>query len=309
MFDPGVAEIGGGGVLASVGIPEFNLSVLSAGGEEGRGAGGVGGGVGFVWLSAKSLGPPCYGIGAVVVAGQEVELVAVGALEKGDRAGGRGGGELSAVGRPREVDHVIVEDSGPVLGEVHVLEKCQVSGAKYQEIRSGEAVSDILDNGPWHLVLPAASAAGEAGFEGGVEGGAVEVFADENQGVGSGRIGPFAVKLRVEEHVHALEDEAFVGAFYAEHAFHAVDVGAFGLEELADPFVEAFAVEVAGFADADGGDGVFVRMGVREIFLPDGFHGVASDVNVEWVFATTFKYQVMAVVGNREWVVAVAVFE
>ena len=71
----------------------------------------------------------------------------------------------------------------------------------------------------------------EAGFERFGEGGAVEVFADEDEGVGAGFAGlPLAVELGIEEHVHALEDEALVGSFHREHTFHAVDVAALNPE-------------------------------------------------------------------------------
>ena len=62
------------------------------------------------------------------------------------------------------------------------------------------------------------------------ERGAVEVFADEDEGVGARVLVPFAVELGVEEHVHALEDEALVRAFHGQHAFHPVNVATLGAE-------------------------------------------------------------------------------
>jgi len=48
-----------------------------------------------------------------------VAVFAGGAVEKVDGTGGGGGGEESAVGRPRDVYHVVVNRGGPELGEVH----------------------------------------------------------------------------------------------------------------------------------------------------------------------------------------------
>ena len=122
---------------------------------------------------------------------------------------------------------------------------------------------------------------------------AIEVFADEDERVTTGLAGfPFAIELGVEEHVHALEDEALVGAFHGEHALHAVDVAAFYAEEFADPLVEFFAVEVAGVADADGSNGFVVRVGRVEILLPCGARGFAHDVDMERVLAAGFEDEV-----------------
>ena len=43
--------------------------------------------------------------------------------------------------------------------------------------------------------------------------------------------------------------------------------------------------------------------------MPDRLYCVAGDVNMEWIFATTFENQEMAVMRNLQLVVAVAVFE
>ena len=40
--------------------------------------------------------------------------------EQRNRAGGGSGRERLPIGRPAEVDHVVVERRGPVLGELHV---------------------------------------------------------------------------------------------------------------------------------------------------------------------------------------------
>ena len=133
----------------------------------------------------------------------------------------------------------------------------------------------------------------EAGLEGFGQRGAVEVFADEDEGVGAGLGGlPLAVELGVEEHMHALEDEALVATLHGEHAFHAVDVAALYAEEFADPVVEFFAVEVAGGADADAGDGVVVRVRGVIILLPAGLRGFAHHLDVERVFAAGFEDEV-----------------
>ena len=81
---------------------------------------------------------------------------------------------------------------------------------------------------------------GQAGFEAFVEGGAVEVLADEDERIAAGGVAPFAIKLGVEEHVHALEDEALGAAFDREDSLAAVDVVALGLEQAGDPVVELF---------------------------------------------------------------------
>lgn len=94
-------------MLGGDGVPEFDLRVLSAGGEE------------------RLRRVPGEAIGAVIVAG-EIGAGAVGGGEERDRAGGRGGGEGVGSGAggtgysgPAEVDHIIVELRGPVLGELH----------------------------------------------------------------------------------------------------------------------------------------------------------------------------------------------
>ena len=92
--------------------------------------------------------------------------------------------------------------------------------------------------------------------------------------------------------MHALEDEALVATLHGEHAFHAVDVAALYAEEFADPIVEFFAVEVAGGADADAGDGVVVRVRGVIILLPAGLRGFTHHLDVERVFAAGFEDQI-----------------
>ena len=70
-------------------------------------------------------GGPGEAVGAVGVAGEVVEFLAVGGGEQGDGAGGAGGGEekiltgWKARATPGEVDGVVVELGGPVFGELH----------------------------------------------------------------------------------------------------------------------------------------------------------------------------------------------
>ena len=122
---------------------------------------------------------------------------------------------------------------------------------------------------------------GEAGLEALGQCRAVEVFADEDEGVLARGRAPRGVKLGVEEHMHALENEAVGGALDREHAFAAVDVAALHFEEFADPGVELFAVEVAGGGDADAAHLVVVTVGVGVVLLPAGLGGVAHDVDVQ----------------------------
>jgi hypothetical protein len=101
MLHPGPAEVGGGEVLAGGGVPEFHRPVLAAGGQQ------------------ALRGMPGEGIGAVVMAGQVGGDGPVRGGVHGDRAGGRGGGEEGAVGRPAEIDHVVVECHRPVFADLH----------------------------------------------------------------------------------------------------------------------------------------------------------------------------------------------
>ena len=59
------------------------------------------------------------GIGAVRMTRQLVQLRAARAIEQGDRPGGGRRGEQAAVGRPGEVDHIVVKLRGPGFREVH----------------------------------------------------------------------------------------------------------------------------------------------------------------------------------------------
>ena len=120
MFDPSGAERGGGGVLTGGCVPEFDGAVLAAGRENGGGG-----------------GLPGEAVGAVGVTGEFVATGAVGGGEKGNGAGGAGGGEQVAVGCPREVDGVVVEGSGPVLGELHRREA--EGGAEWRARRESRA--------------------------------------------------------------------------------------------------------------------------------------------------------------------------
>src|SRR5690606_27364024 len=97
---------------------------------------------------------------------------------------------------------------------------------------------------------------------------AVEVLTDENEQVVALAAVPRAVELRVEEHVHALEDEALLRALHAEHALRSVEVIALGSEELADPGIQLLRVQVAGALDTDRRHFLVVRVLVREIVLP-----------------------------------------
>src|SRR4051812_9095264 len=82
--------------------------------------------------------------------------------------------------------------------------------------------------------------------------GAVQIFSDEHERVRARFTGrPVAIELRVEKHVHALENESFVRALHAKHTFHPVKIAALHAEQLADPVVEPFAVEFARCADTD----------------------------------------------------------
>jgi len=150
---------------------------------------------------------------------------------------------------------------------------------------------------------------GQAGFEAGGEGGAVEVFADEDEGVGSRGVAPFLVKLGIEKHVDALEDEALGAAFDREDSLAAVDVVALSFEEVADPVVELLGVEVARSGDTDGRHFFVVGMGVLVVLLPDGFHVGAIDGNMERMIAAAFENEVGAGGGDLEFEAAITVVE
>ena len=94
-----------------------------------------------------------------------------------------------------------------------------------------------------------------------------------------------------------------------EHAFHAVDVAAFHAEEFADPVVEFFAVEIAGGADADGGDGVVVLVRGVEIPLPARLRGFAHEVDVQRIVAAGFEDEIETGRGELELVATVALGE
>ena len=134
MFDPGAAECGGGGVLAGGGIPEFHRAVLSAGGEQwGRGGNGrrCSGSGGLTWRH------PSQGVRAANVAGKGVMLRPGVAGEERDGSGGGGGSEQRAVGRPGEINRIVVERRGPVLGEVHGAERLSAKTRSCEEWSEG----------------------------------------------------------------------------------------------------------------------------------------------------------------------------
>ncbi|OQB82417.1 MAG: hypothetical protein BWX86_02920 [Verrucomicrobia bacterium ADurb.Bin122] len=101
VLDPGLAERRRGDVLPGRGVPKLHLSILTAAGEQ------------------RAVGRIGEDVGAVVVAGQLMEALARLRREKRDGAGRGGRGERLPVGRPDEVDGVVVELRGPVFGQLH----------------------------------------------------------------------------------------------------------------------------------------------------------------------------------------------
>lgn len=74
-----------------------------------------------------------------------MEFFSVGGGEEGDGAGSGGGGELRAIGRPREIDGVVVEVGGPVFGELHQEERVVSSESRVaQACGSGGERAGVL---------------------------------------------------------------------------------------------------------------------------------------------------------------------
>ena len=109
----------------------------------------------------------------------------------------------------------------------------------------------------------------EAGLEVGHELGAVEVAADEHEGVAARFPGrPRAIGGGTEDHVHALEYDALLRAAHGQYAFRGDDVGAFLGEQAVEPGVELFRVKVAVAHDADGGVCDCALKSVEELRAP-----------------------------------------
>src|SRR3954467_7606667 len=102
MLDPSRAQFGRGDMLARGRIPKLYFSVLAACGQQCRG------------LSAGTRGP-CQAVSAVVMTGAHMTGATIAASEDRNRPAGGGGRDLRAVGRPRKVDDIVVEDSSPVF--------------------------------------------------------------------------------------------------------------------------------------------------------------------------------------------------
>ena len=120
---------------------------------------------------------------------------------------------------------------------------------------------------------------------------------------------PNAFELGIKEHVHTLEYESLVRAFYGEHAFHAVDVAAFNAQEFADPIVESLAIEIAWHADPDRRDFVVVSMRDMVVLLPIRLHGVAIYMDVQRVLSAGFVNEIVAGFGNGERIFPVTFIE
>src|ERR1039458_5345754 len=117
----------------------------------------------------------------------------------------------------------------------------------------------------------------EAGLERSGQGAPVEMLPYEDQRVDPGLRAPFAVELRVEEHVDSLEHEPLRRALDAEDPLHAVDVVSLGPQEPAYPFVEAPSVQVALLLDSDRRDGLAVLVRRVVIRLPGRPDALAAD--------------------------------
>mmetsp|Transcript_18354 Transcript_18354/g.31238 ORF Transcript_18354/g.31238 Transcript_18354/m.31238 type:complete len:347 (-) Transcript_18354:315-1355(-) len=132
--------------------------------------------------------------------------------------------------------------------------------------RALDAVADLEAE---RLELPLDVLGGrEAGFEGGAERGAVEVLADEDELVALHLVLVPRLEVAVEDHVHGLVDELGLGVLDGEHALHAVDVGALGLEDLAHPVLHEVEVDVALLHHAQAAHRVVVLVlpvGVEEL--------------------------------------------
>ena len=118
MINPRIAEGRRCDVLAGGRIPQLHRTVLAATGQGRRTWGDIcgGRGVGSVrWL-------PRNAVCAASVTEQFVLHFAINRAEQGDWTGSTRRGELRAVRRPRQVDHVIVQLSGPVLCQLHGLQ-------------------------------------------------------------------------------------------------------------------------------------------------------------------------------------------
>ena len=162
VFDPRCAEGGAGGLLSGARIPKFGGVILSTAGEERLG------------------GMPSEHISAVIVTGELVLNRAVFEGVKGDGAVGGCGRELGAIGRPREVDRVVIKFGGPVFGQLHTNETV-VSWAAGQEPRCGRGAS----RGGERRLKHGATVLAAAGFAFGGEGGAAAALDDVGLGFGN----------------------------------------------------------------------------------------------------------------------------
>src|SRR6202167_6525775 len=79
----------------------------------------------------------------------------------------------------------------------------------------------------------------DAGFEAGLELGAIEISADEHQPAAARRLGaPRPLQLSIEHHVHAVEYVAPILTLEIEHALHAQDVRSATLQQVRQPVID-----------------------------------------------------------------------
>ena len=72
---------------------------------------------------------------------------------------------------------------------------------------------------------------------------------------------PWLSGSTIQGHVHPLKHKPPLGIVYVYNAFHAKNIGPFGLDQLIEPAVEPVAVHCAGFGKGNGVNRIIVLVG------------------------------------------------